>query len=154
MRFPLVAKLARRMLCITTTSAPSERLFSQAGLTIARDRARLDPDFAASLIFLQDAWDIAERYLDQNMQEMRSRNTCWIMRCARSITVIFTLKISCCSQKNLLRRQRVTTIQEDCLWWLPQQQLLSSAFLHYSNTVAAMRLRLCILCLLHLTSLN
>lgn len=67
MRFPLVAKLARRMLCITATSAPSERLFSQAGLTIASDRASLDPDFADTLIFLQDAWDVAERYLDQYM---------------------------------------------------------------------------------------
>jgi hypothetical protein len=58
--FPILATLARRVLCIPATSAPSERLFSHAGLTIANDRARLLPQNAAELIYLHDAWPVAE----------------------------------------------------------------------------------------------
>ena len=53
-RFPRIAALARRILCAQATSAPSERLFSAAGLTIANDRASLLPDNAAMLIFLHE----------------------------------------------------------------------------------------------------
>ena len=52
--FPNIALLARRVLCIPATSAPSERVFSAAGLTIAKDRARLQPDIADDLVFLHD----------------------------------------------------------------------------------------------------
>jgi hypothetical protein len=45
------------VLCVQATSAPCERLFSHAGLTIANDRARLSPANAESFIFLHDAWD-------------------------------------------------------------------------------------------------
>lgn len=55
-KMPVLSLLARRILCIPATSAPSERLFSVAGLTIANDRARLLPDNAADLIFLRGAW--------------------------------------------------------------------------------------------------
>jgi hypothetical protein len=61
-RYPLLATLARRTLCIPATSAPSERIFSSAGLTITNLRARLTGDNAAMLIFLRDTWDVAEKY--------------------------------------------------------------------------------------------
>ena len=60
LRFPVLAHLARKILCIPATSAPVERLFSHAGLTIANDRARLLPEMAEDLIFLHDAWDLID----------------------------------------------------------------------------------------------
>ena len=38
---------------VGTVSAPTERLFSIAGLTIANDRAGLTPENASSLVFLK-----------------------------------------------------------------------------------------------------
>jgi hypothetical protein len=54
-KYRLLSKLAARVLCIPATSAPSERVFSTVGLTIAKDRARLASDTANKLIFLHDA---------------------------------------------------------------------------------------------------
>lgn len=57
---PLLSTLARRILCTPATSAPSERVFSAAGLTIAKCRASLHPQHASELIFLHDSWEFAE----------------------------------------------------------------------------------------------
>jgi hypothetical protein len=57
-----LSKLALKYLAIPATSAPSERVFSAAGLTIAKDRARLDPDRANELVFLHDCIPALKRY--------------------------------------------------------------------------------------------
>ena len=57
-----VSKLALKYLPIPATSAPSERVFSAAGLTIAKDRARLDPDRANEVVFLHDNIPALENY--------------------------------------------------------------------------------------------
>lgn len=56
-----MSKLARRVLCIPATSAPSERVFSAAGLTITNRRASLNAENAAALIFLHDSWSATEQ---------------------------------------------------------------------------------------------
>jgi hypothetical protein len=62
-KFPRLAVLARKWLCIPATSAPSERVFSTGNLTVARDRAQLYAANAETLIFLYDAWPIIEKWL-------------------------------------------------------------------------------------------
>jgi hypothetical protein len=67
-KFPLLAHLAQRLLCITGTSAPSKRVFSNAGITIAKDRARLLPETAGELIFLKQATPVLVAY-EQSLLE-------------------------------------------------------------------------------------
>jgi hypothetical protein len=55
--FPTLAILAKKYLCTPATSAPVERLFSRAGLTITEKRNRLADDIAADLIFLNANWE-------------------------------------------------------------------------------------------------
>jgi hAT family C-terminal dimerisation region len=43
-RFPILAKVARRTLCISATSCDVERLFSRAGLICTKLRSRLAPN--------------------------------------------------------------------------------------------------------------
>lgn len=59
-KFPTLCQIARKVLCIPATSAPSERVFSVAGLTISKLRAKLDCENASCLIFLKDNWDMSE----------------------------------------------------------------------------------------------
>jgi hypothetical protein len=47
-KYKLLSVLASRVLCIPATSAPSERVFSIAGLTKSKDRARLASDTACN----------------------------------------------------------------------------------------------------------
>lgn len=51
---PLLSRLARRILCIPATSAPSERVFPIAGLTITKLRSSLSSDNASAIICLHD----------------------------------------------------------------------------------------------------
>ena len=60
-KYKMLSILAARYLCIPATSAPSERVFSAAGWTIAKDRSRLSPEHANELIFLHNAEPAIER---------------------------------------------------------------------------------------------
>ena len=63
-KYPNLSILASRVLCIPATSAPSERVFSTAGLTIANDRARLLPENADNLVFLHDNLNLFPNMFD------------------------------------------------------------------------------------------
>lgn len=63
-QYPILAALALKVLAIPATSAPSERVFSVAGITISKERAKLDPANAGELIFLHDARPALKRYQD------------------------------------------------------------------------------------------
>ena len=49
-------------MCIPSTSAPSERVFSTAGHTITKLPASLNSANAADLILLHDSWPVVEVY--------------------------------------------------------------------------------------------
>lgn len=51
-RYPKRSRLAQRYLCVPTTSVPSERVFSTAGMTVNRLRSRLSPEHVDMLLFL------------------------------------------------------------------------------------------------------
>ena len=55
--FPILAQLARIYLPIQATSAPSERIFSQAALIIREKRNRLGPEISGKLLYLKENWD-------------------------------------------------------------------------------------------------
>jgi Leucine-rich repeat (LRR) protein len=65
----LLSELAIRYLFIPATSAPSERAFSSAGLTIAKEWSHLDPATANELVFLHEitpAWQQYKGGIDAN----------------------------------------------------------------------------------------
>ena len=51
-RYPRLAQLAKRYLCIPASSVPSERVFSAAGLLVSKLRASLSPTNIDAAIFL------------------------------------------------------------------------------------------------------
>lgn len=63
--FPLMARVARRVLNIPATSGSSERVFSSAGNVISKKRTKLSPDIASTIVFLRGSWGKVEQFWDK-----------------------------------------------------------------------------------------
>jgi len=74
-KFPYLAILAKRCLCIPATSAPSERLFSDTGLVITEKRNRLDGENVNQLVFLNKNWSIVELIITNMKQKKIEKPT-------------------------------------------------------------------------------
>jgi hypothetical protein len=61
-QFPIIAKIARKFLCIPATSAPSERVFSVAGLVISKLRSHLTPENASCIIMLRESKKVIAKW--------------------------------------------------------------------------------------------
>ena len=61
-RFPILSKIAKKVLAIPATSTPTERLFSTAGLICNKKRARLLAENVDTLVFLHQN----RRYLESS----------------------------------------------------------------------------------------
>lgn len=62
-KFPNIARMARKFLCIMGTSVPSERVFSIAGLTVTKTRSTLEPESLDQIIFMNKA--LKRKYEDE-----------------------------------------------------------------------------------------
>ena len=51
-RYPILAKLARKYLCLCATNVPAERVFSCGGIILCDKRTCLKPERVDSLVFL------------------------------------------------------------------------------------------------------
>jgi len=51
--FPIMSVLAKKYLCISATSVPSERLFSDVGNLITLSRNKLSPNTVSKIVFLK-----------------------------------------------------------------------------------------------------
>lgn len=60
-KYPKLAAAARRLLAIPATSAPCERLFSQASLTVSDHRANLSCNLVQSLVLLKSWYNYRKR---------------------------------------------------------------------------------------------
>jgi hypothetical protein len=56
--------LAKKFLAIQGSSAPSERVFSQASLLIRANRTSMNPNIAGKALFVKENWERFEKKVD------------------------------------------------------------------------------------------
>ena len=72
--FPHMQRQAKRFLCRSTTSLPSERLFSAAGHTVTNGRARLDSDTVDEFLFLHSYYKEKGSAYKQEVMQTEERD--------------------------------------------------------------------------------
>ena len=51
-KYTYLSRVAKRLLCVPASSVPSERIFSLAGIVLAKQRANLAPENVDKILFL------------------------------------------------------------------------------------------------------
>ena len=54
LKYPLMSKIAKSILCVPASSSETERVFSTAGKICRKDRARLHPDAVEAPVVMAD----------------------------------------------------------------------------------------------------
>ena len=67
--YPILSKLARKVLCIPATSAPAERLFSVTGVILYQRRARITDDNTAETIYLHQNLPIIDKKITEKEEK-------------------------------------------------------------------------------------
>lgn len=60
---PVLSKLAKKVLCTSATSTPSERVFSIAGLLINNKKSSICPSTVNKVIFVHDNYELCKQLL-------------------------------------------------------------------------------------------
>ena len=61
-KYPTVAALAEKFLCIPASSAPSERIWSRTSQVVSIRRACLGEDVASGIVFVKENMEILKKY--------------------------------------------------------------------------------------------
>jgi hypothetical protein len=61
-KFPVLARLSRKLLAIPATSAPSERVWSRVSSVLTMKRARMKSDVASDIMYIRENIDILRKY--------------------------------------------------------------------------------------------
>ena len=111
--------MARKTLNVPAASAPSERVFSSAGIYVNKRRARLRNDIIELTVFLHGYWDRVEAYLRDsngegiNVQECKNLlNSSVGSRVCRSIGNNFEFNIKVAFQSTRIVKYSLKTDYE------------------------------------------
>ena len=61
-KYPLIAEMACSALALPASSAPSERVFSQAGLLMSDKCSWIAPERLETIMFLKGSWEAADGF--------------------------------------------------------------------------------------------
>jgi hypothetical protein len=67
--WPIISLMAEKFLAVPASSAPCERLFSDAGLLFTTKRARLTDEHAEQQLFLHENWELLQEFISKHRKQ-------------------------------------------------------------------------------------